>query len=357
MKDKVILIPAISVLLVAAMASNSRATKLAGEFLTTGFGARALGMGGAFVSVADDASAINWNPAGLVQMQKSQLMLMHAEQFGKLVDYNWFCFATPIAAESDNKSSGGIGIVWLRVSDIALTSHLDEPAKDFIDDNGNGIWDPGERRLWNPERVRWESDNEIALYLSYARMIADSTSIGVSAKMIWKDIAEISCLGFGLDAGLLHTIIPNWRMGLNLQDLTTTPLFWDGWYYSAESQNGKYKVSTKETIYPTLKIGTSYSLPIQSISGVVTAAVDCDFKYEGLDKDQADFSFSEFSGDLHIGASYQYKSLVRISAGVDRKRLSVGIGLRINRFGIDYALWRDTQLDNTHRISISIDLD
>ncbi len=342
---------------VTLMARDSQATKLAGEFLATGFGARALGMGGAFVSIADDASAISWNPAGLVQIQRSQVMLMHAEQFGQLVDYNWFCFATPISTGSQRKNAGGIGIVWLRVSDIALTSHLNKPGEDFIDDNGNGIWDPGERRLWSPDRVRWESDNEIAMFLSYARSISELTSIGLSAKIIWKDIAEISCLGFGLDAGLLHSFSSNWKVGINLQDFTTTPLFWDGWYYSAESPDGKYKVSTRETIYPTLKIGTSYSLPIEQISGTVTFAADCDFKFEGLEGDQADFSFSKVSGDLHIGASYQYKSLLRFSAGMDRQRLSVGAGLRIDRFGFDYALWRDKELDNTHRISVSVDFD
>lgn len=339
------------------IASDTSATKLAGEFLATGFGARALGMGGAFVSIADDASAINWNPAGLVQIQRSQIMLMHAEQFGQLVDHNWFCFASPLRTDSERKNAAGIGIVWLRVSDIALTSHLGEPGVDFIDDNSNNIWDPGERRLWNPDRIRWESDNEIALYLSYGRGISDLTSIGISAKMIWKDIAEISCLGFGFDAGMIHSFNPNWRVGINLQDFTTTPLFWDGWYYSADAPNGKYKVSTKETIYPTVKIGTSYSLPVEQISGVITAALDCDFKYEGLEGDQADFSFSKLSGDLHIGASYQYKSLLRFSGGMDHKRLTAGAGVRIDRFGLDYALWRDKELDHTHRISVSIDFD
>ena len=37
-----------------------------------GFGARALGMGGAYRAVADDYSAIYWNPAGLAQMRKME---------------------------------------------------------------------------------------------------------------------------------------------------------------------------------------------------------------------------------------------------------------------------------------------
>lgn len=38
----------------------------------TGVGARAAGMGGAFIGVADDATAISWNPAGLTQLDKPE---------------------------------------------------------------------------------------------------------------------------------------------------------------------------------------------------------------------------------------------------------------------------------------------
>ena len=33
-----------------------------------GSGARALGMGGAFIAIADDATAASWNPGGLIQL-------------------------------------------------------------------------------------------------------------------------------------------------------------------------------------------------------------------------------------------------------------------------------------------------
>jgi long-subunit fatty acid transport protein len=37
-----------------------------------GSGARAVGMGGAFISIADDATAASWNPAGLIQLEKPE---------------------------------------------------------------------------------------------------------------------------------------------------------------------------------------------------------------------------------------------------------------------------------------------
>ena len=45
-----------------------------------GSGARATGMGGAFIAVADDATAASWNPAGLVQLEKPEFSIVYAYQ-------------------------------------------------------------------------------------------------------------------------------------------------------------------------------------------------------------------------------------------------------------------------------------
>jgi len=346
------------VALIGVGAVDAGATKLAGEFFATGLGARALGMGGAFGSVADDASAAYWNPAGLVQPEESQVLLMHSERFGNLVDYNCFSLARPLSRVGGEEAAGAISILWLRVSDIAMTSHLDSAGVDFEDLNGNGVWDPGtERRLWQPSRVRWESDNEIAGLLSYAKTVRPNLSVGLNAKVIWKEIADITCLGFGVDLGMLYHLTDHLRLGANVQDLTTTPLYWDGWYYTPAQEGGleKKKVSTKETIYPTLKLGASYAVPLSAISGTLLLAGDCDFKFEGLSKEEADFSFSDVSGDIRLGASYDYRGLVHVSLGMDRRKPTAGIGLTVNQFGVDYAFWRDTELDNSHRISVTMD--
>ena len=46
---------------------------LNGSDIGLGIGARAIGMGGAFTAVADDASTIFWNPAGLAQIPDNQI--------------------------------------------------------------------------------------------------------------------------------------------------------------------------------------------------------------------------------------------------------------------------------------------
>lgn len=48
------------------------------SFHPVGSGARALGMGGAFIAVADDATAASWNPGGLVQVERPELSVVGA---------------------------------------------------------------------------------------------------------------------------------------------------------------------------------------------------------------------------------------------------------------------------------------
>jgi len=43
-----------------------------------GSGARALGMGGAFIAVADDATAASWNPGGLIQLERPEVSIVGA---------------------------------------------------------------------------------------------------------------------------------------------------------------------------------------------------------------------------------------------------------------------------------------
>jgi hypothetical protein len=43
-----------------------------------GSGARALGMGGAFIAVADDATAASWNPGGLIQLETPEVSVVGA---------------------------------------------------------------------------------------------------------------------------------------------------------------------------------------------------------------------------------------------------------------------------------------
>ena len=57
----------------------------------TGVGARAAGMGGAFIGVADDATAISWNPAGLTQLEEPEASIV-GRGLGEIyeVDFDYY---------------------------------------------------------------------------------------------------------------------------------------------------------------------------------------------------------------------------------------------------------------------------
>src|SRR5712691_2985046 len=97
----------------ALVAVPAGATKYAAEFLKIPVGARAVGMGGAFVSVADDATSPFWNPAGMVYLPYKEAFLQHAEQFGSLVNHNFGGSVWPMKGTDDRRSAVGLALTWV----------------------------------------------------------------------------------------------------------------------------------------------------------------------------------------------------------------------------------------------------
>ena len=85
--------------------------KYGGDFLAVGVGARALGMGGTYVAVAQDGIAAYWNPAGLAQLNYPQINAMHSERFAGIVKYDYLGVCSPYSSHS----SVGISLIRLGV--------------------------------------------------------------------------------------------------------------------------------------------------------------------------------------------------------------------------------------------------
>lgn len=75
--------------------AQSAQAKYGNDFLSTGSGARALGMGSAQVALVNDVSAGYWNVAGLADLQSPQAMYMHSERFNGIVGYDYGAAALP----------------------------------------------------------------------------------------------------------------------------------------------------------------------------------------------------------------------------------------------------------------------
>jgi len=65
-------------LLFSGASGMAERLELQSSFNPVGSGARALGMGGAFIAVADDATAASWNPGGLIQLKKPEISFVYS---------------------------------------------------------------------------------------------------------------------------------------------------------------------------------------------------------------------------------------------------------------------------------------
>ena len=187
----------LSVLICVGLLSGSAfAGTDAAAFLKKGVGARALAMGGAFTSIADDTSAIYWNPAGLAKRQQ-------------------YAFTAMGASGASDKYPG--------LKDIIPTHQffaLAVPASRFTKVLGETVFGLGyisstmDNIQYNPEGStsrRTMSHTYNAYYLSAGIPIFQSGSslyAGASLKIISYKFSEagISDSGIDLDAGLIYSI-------------------------------------------------------------------------------------------------------------------------------------------------------
>jgi len=78
MKKVALLFIAVAVFFGGNVKSFAQQIEMSSSLNPVGSGARATGMGGAFIGVADDATAASWNPAGLVQLEKPEVSVVYA---------------------------------------------------------------------------------------------------------------------------------------------------------------------------------------------------------------------------------------------------------------------------------------
>ena len=316
------------VLLVSALAPfPARADKYAGEFLKLGVGARALGMGGAFVGLADDASAAYWNPAGLAFLKTNQFMPAHSEEFGSVLNYDYGALVHPLA----NNQDVAISIVRLALDNIPLTDSL----KTVTGSNGQlqPIYDEG--------RLIYTSDIETALMLSYAKATSSKLNLGGTVKLIRQSVADHSSFGMGADVGLIYSPRPDVSFGLAVDDITGTFLSWD---------TGRH-----ETISPSARVGTQITRQLGA-QHLLTLAGDLYLTFDGR-RTASQFSTGSIGGEYHVGAEYWYHRTLALRAGFNHGNFTAGAGGRRGRFALDYAYISNSSssLDNTQRVSGSVD--
>ena len=323
------------ILLSVALTSHAAGiAKYAGEFMSSGVGARGLGMGGAYVAVGGDVTYGYWNPAGLASIRFPELSGMHSRRFEGIVNNDYIGFATPFR-ESETL---GLSVIRTAVDDIPITA-LPRPdlgiGVAYEDKDGNLVAN-------RPYVAKTVSDAEYAFYLSYARAHSGQMSYGANVKFVRKGVGDNSAWGIGFDIGMLWNPVQSLLLGCNLQDATTTLLAWD---------TGK-----RELIAPTLKTGLAYPYQINFIKSRLLLAADTDIRFEGRSfASQAHAGALSF--DFHAGAELLFRNTVAVRIGSDIGFLTAGAGIKLPRLDLDYAFLGHDDLGVTHRVSLCVRLE
>ena len=316
--------------------SQTVISKYAGEFMALGVGGRPLGMGGAFAAVANDVTTGYYNPAGLANLNYPQIVLMHAEQFGDLVNYDYGAVAIPY----DTDMSFGLSAIRLGVDGIPDTRNA------LYDANGDGVIDINTDRL-DYSKISEFSNQDWAFYLTFAKRQSENFYWGVNAKIIRRDLAEYSATGIGFDVGAYYKPMENFFLGANLQDATTTLIAWS--------------TGRNELVSPTLKVGSAYKL-VDFLGGYLMPALDFDIRFENR-QFASNFNIGPVSFDMHAGFEYSFKNIVAIRAGYnDVKQFTIGAGVKLPKLNIDYSFARFSEdeinrLPDSHRISLMLTLE
>ncbi|MCD6160823.1 MAG: PorV/PorQ family protein [candidate division Zixibacteria bacterium] len=293
------------------MFSPAIAEKYAGEFLYLGVGGRALALGSAYIASDGDAFSSYYNPAGLTKIQDYQAAFMHSETFGALLNHDYLT-----AAKRYGESAAAVSLYYLGGGGILVTEEY------------RGIY-----------RVKEEASHaDYVLGLSYARNQNDRIDWGLTTKLIYRKIVDVSAWGIGLDAGMKYYFRDNITAGIVVQDLTGTVL--------------SYSYDNKETINPTLKLGLDLSHQFGNFKGAVLT--DADIRFEGR-KASAQFYQSWISADTHLGFELSFKDVVAARVGSDIGNLTTGVGLKFSRYIIDIALNDHSDLDTSYRGSLIVE--
>lgn len=280
------------------------------QFLELGVSARAMGMAEAYTAVADDISAVYYNPAGLVYMYGREATFTYISMPAD-ISYYFGAIGFPLEA------IGGV----LGFSAYTLTSG------DMVETDYN-TFDPqaGTGRIF--------SYDDFAFAVSYGRYLTDRFSLGLSVKYIGEFTHDYSASGWSADIGTNYdTGFRNFTIAMVITNFG-----------------------------PDLRmIADDYPLPINFKFGASINVVDGDdhiltFAAEGSHP-------SDNLEKYNAGLEYNFKDFVVLRGGgrfnYDVDGFTAGGGIRVP-FGeesdlrFDYAYQDFGILTEVHRFSMSI---
>lgn len=261
----------------------------AGAFLRVATGPRSVGLGGAFVAISDDASALQYNPAGLSQ---SAGFLAEASYSQASMDRTRYQAGTTFS----NDGFGGIGVhmAGFGVTDIDGRDEFGNPTDTF-------------------------DDSEVSMTLGYAKRLGDFIAVGASATYLSHELEQHSATGLAFGGGVLASygvsddFVRRLRVGA-----------------SAAQIGGRLEWDTES--------GHEDELPITSRLGL---AIDLAPGDAALTLSTQVTSVENMDVTSQYGAELTLMHALVLRGGWDGDRASFGAGIRAGSFRFDYAYYDD----------------
>lgn len=297
------------------------------QFLKLGVGARGAAMGESFVAVADDPTALHWNPAGLVLFEENGAFFSHTAY---LVDIRHDYVGGVYHLGSSD--AVGLSISALHTDDMEITTET-QPF-------GTGSY---------------FTFGDIALGLSYARLMTDQFSFGVTIRYVEETLDVLKMRALTFDLGTMY------RTGLgSLRFAVVISNFGGDVSPSGElNRNGQTVSSFQSYSVPTVfKLGVAFE-PVEEEEHRLTTGLELNHPNDN-------------SETLRLGVEYAWSSTLFLRAGVKRtigqplfgedetsaENASFGAGVRLPVAGstasADYAYSSYFRLGGVHRITLGL---
>lgn len=307
---------------------GQRAGISAFQFLKIGVGARGVAMGESFVAVANDASALFWNPAGLVESKDNQIIASHTE------------YVIDISHEY-------LGLVYrLGDNDVVGASFSSLHMKDMEITTETQPFGTG----------RFFSFGDIAIGLTYSKKMTDQFSFGATVRYAEETLDVLKMRSVMVDLGTLYwTGLGSTRFavtisnfGSDVQPKGTIAQF-----------NGATINSFQSFSLPTVfKLGVAME-PIQDEDSRLTTSLQLNHPNDN-------------SEHFRMGIEYAYRNTLFLRGGVKRtigqkllgedetspEGFTIGAGFSaelagFSRVNADYAYARYSELGSVHRLSVA----
>lgn len=289
--------PRLAVLLILS-AQASWAVETA-SFLDIGVGGRALGMGGAYTALADDANALYWNPAGMSRLEKREFTASHAEMFER-TRLDFLAYAHPTS-----QGTFSAGLTYLSQGKIEGRDALGRPTAGY-------------------------DASDAAVSAGYARKL-DLVDVGATFKYIRCHIGSAEAQTVAADVGVKRAA-GNVVVGAALRNVGPGLKF----------QDQRNDLPLRLSAGAAYKFTGGHSAAAEVVNGPRGAGTDAAFGGE----------FQAFK-NVYLRAGYTTQTAVTGGSGFDAARgLTMGLGLRNEKWSLDYAVLPSGELGRSHRFSL-----